>query len=189
MKKLIYFPFAIIASLIVACSSNTNLCTDPELNLALKKALMVDLKDWQKNATYAGIDDFEKKVYKTIEAMEVVKTSYIKGNERYLGNSNEETSSCRCSSIIRFKDHEQYKQRIKGPVAKVRAEEHELNSAYLRLETQMNYLDNNGFLFSYVVLKTQEKPIQVLRSYPFLLQTNIDHAGKLIFDYIDDHVN
>lgn len=185
MKKLIFFLHCIIASITISCSPKTNHCNLPEIDLALKEALILDMKDWQKNAKYAGIDNFEKEVDKIIKNIEIIQTTYAGGgNETSLGEKINGPSTCRCSSIIRFKNHEKYKQRINGPVTKVRTEEHRLNSAYIRLESQMNYLNNDGFMFSYVVLKNKENLIQVLQNYPLRLEANIDNAGGLIFDYI-----
>jgi len=184
MKKLIFFLHCILAGITISCSPKTNHCNLPEINLALKEALILDMKDWQKNAKYLVIDNFEKEVSKTIEDIEIIQTAYAGGNETYLDKSNKDPSSCRCSSIIRFKNHEKYKQRINGPVTKVRAEEHRLNSAYIRLESQMNYLDNDGFMFSYVVVKNKENSIKVLQNYPLVLEANIENAGSIIFDYI-----
>ena len=186
MKKLIFFLLCIIACITISCSPKTNHCNHPEINTALKEALKLNMKDWQKNAKYAGIDNFEKEVDKIIKEIEIILTTYEgAGNESSLDENINGPSTCRCNSIIRFKNHEKYKQRIKGPVTKVRAEEHRLNSAYMRLESQMNYLDNDGFMFSYVVLKNKENSIQVLQNYPLVLEANIDHVGGLIFDYIE----
>ena len=152
--------------------------------MALKQALILDMKDWEDNAKYLGINDFENRVEKVVNDIEIVETSYIDGNKNYLTNNKNNTSSCRCKTKIRFKNHDDYIQSIKEPIAKIRTEEHPINSKYLRLKEQMNYLDNDGFIFSYVVLKEPEKSIKVAKSYPFLTQTNIDNAGSLIFNYI-----
>lgn len=184
MNKFTFALHCIIAFITISCSSETNYCNLPETKLALKEALILDMEDWKRNAKYASIDDFQKEVNKIVQDIKIIETSYVGGNEKYFDIGKNGTNICRCKSIIRFKDHEKYKQIINGPVTKVRAEEHPLNSAYLRLEEQMNYLDNDGFMFSYIVIKKKEKTIQVPPYYPLPLETNIDNAGGLIFDYI-----
>lgn len=181
MKRVHYLVLSMMLFIVVSCTSKTNYCNNPELDSALKKALILKMKNWQTNAKYVGINNFEKEINTIIENIEIVETSYIGAN------TNNETNSCRCSSIIRFKDHEKYKQKINGPVTKVRAEEHELNTPYLSLKKEMNYLDNDGFLFSYVVVKKDEHPIQVIPQYPFVLKPNIDNVGGLLFNYITNY--
>lgn len=166
---------------IISCKPKDNYCDQPEVSLALKKTLVLDMKDWQRNAKYAGLDNFKNEVDKVIEGIEIVETSYIDGDKQFLKENN----SCRCKTKIRFKNHDDYKQKIKAPVAKVRAENHRLDSPYLRLEKEMNYLDNDGFIFSYVVVKEGDAPVKVIRSYPFPLQTSIDNTGGLIFNYLE----
>lgn len=169
---------------IVGCSPKSSYCDLPEINRALKNVLILDMKDWQKNAQYSGIENFETQVSQVVEEVEIMETRFIGGNDFRL-TEVPDAGSCRCRSKIRFKDHEQYKESIEGPVAKVKAEEHPMNSAYLRLEEQMNYLNNDGFVFSYVVVKKENEPLKVIQLYPIVTETTVDDAGKLLFDYID----
>ena len=173
---------------ITSCNPKDNYCDQPEVTVALKEALVLDMKDWQDNAKYAGINDFESKVDKVIEGIEVVETLYIGGNKQFMVEKESGTNSCTCRTKIRFKNHDDYKQKIKEPVAKVRVEEHALNSAYLRLEKQMNYLDNDGFVFSFVIIKENEAPVKVIKSYPYPLETNIDDAGGIIFNFMKTYL-
>ena len=183
MKYRLFLVGITIISLI-SCNPKNNYCNEPETIKALKQALILDIKDWKDNAKYLGIDDFESRVEKVVNEIKIVETSYIGGNKNSLTNYKNNTNSCRCKTKIRIKNHDDYIQSIKEPIAKIRTEEHPTNSKYLRLKGQMNYLDNDGFIFSYVVLKEPEKSIKVSKSYPFLTQTNIDNAGSLIFNYI-----
>ena len=185
MKQFGYLLLSSILFITTSCTSKINHCDNPEIKSALKKALILKMKNWQSNAAYAGLDNFENEVNKIIEDIEIIKTSYKGDNIRYLPNNDNETSSCRCSSLIRFKDHEKYKQKIIAPVTKVKTEEHELNTPYLKLKKEINYIDNNGFLFSYVVIKKKAKSIQVIPQYPLVLQPNIDDVGGLIFNYMN----
>jgi len=184
MLKSKFILFSTVVFAIASCNPKNNYCDQPEVTLALKEALVLDMKEWLDSAKYAGIDNFESEADKVIEGIEVVETLYIGANKQFTVKKESETNSCRCRTKIRFKNHDDYKQKIKDPVAKVRAEEHRMNSAYLRLEGQMNYLDNDGFIFSYVVIKEDVAPVKVIKSYPYPLQTNIDKTGGLIFNYM-----
>ena len=188
--KLAYILIFLLTNAIIGCAPKTDLCDQPEIKQELKKLLVLDLKAWQKNAQYAGIENFEEKVNQVIEDLEIIEIQYIGENdfpnsEVYIDQNAPGAASCRCSTKIRFKDHENYKQLIEGPVNKVKAEEHQLNSAYLRFEEKINYLDNDGFNFSFVVMKEENKRIQVIQFYPLALESNIDDAGKLIFEYVE----
>lgn len=180
-----YILFIVVVFSIVSCNHTEDYCVRPESTPALKEALVVAMMDWTDNARYATIDDFESRVAQVVEGIEVVETSYIGGTEQYVNEKEGGANTCRCKAKIRFKNHDAYKEKIQGPVAKVKAEEHPLNSAYLRLEGQMNYLDNDGFVFSYVAVKAEGTPLKVIQFYPYPLQTDIDNASGLLFHYIE----
>lgn len=190
MNKAISILLSTLAFGLIGCHSKTDHCQLPEMNQALKEALVLDMKDWQQNAKHQKIMQFEEKVWQLVEQLEIAEVRYA-GKMKALPvikNENPDeynASSCRCSAKIRFKDHQNYKQRIAAPVAKVKAEEHPLNSAYLRLENQMNYLENNGFVFSFVAVKKEDSPVRVLRYYPFPKETAIDEAGGLLYEFIE----
>lgn len=190
MNKTIFILFTILTFGLIGCHSKTDHCQVPEINQSIKEALVLDMKDWQQNAKHQQIMQFEDKVHQLVEQLEIAEVRYagkIKALPAIKNESSNESnaSSCRCSAKIRFKDHQNYKRRIAVPVAKVKAEEHPLNSAYLRLENQMNYMENNGFVFSFVAVKKEHNPVQVLRYYPFPKETAIDEAGGLLYEYIE----
>lgn len=181
MKQHTILNYLFVVLLMFSCndSAEDEFCNSIESQKALKKAVIKQMKKWEKNADYASIVDFEAKVETVVEGLEIVKSDNISSPKEY-----EEITSCRCSVVIQFKNHDEYKELIKAPVDKVRADGYPINNEYLGLTKQMNYLDNEGFEFSYLIVKLKDETLEVLNSYPFPAQINIDNLGGLVFDYI-----
>ena len=97
---------------------------------------------------------------------------------------------CRCSTKFQFTDHEDFKNAIEEPVERVRAEDHPLNSTYLSMRRKMNYLDNDGFEFAYVLVKNPYEPLKAISFYPYPLAVAIDNAEGMLFEYMEiKHAN
>lgn len=164
--------FLLLAS---ACNQKEKLCELPGANEALKTALKLKMAKWQSNAEYAGMENFESEINEVIDQLTIVENSFHRGGDE----------SCHCKAKVRFLDHEAFLETIAGPVAKVKAEEHPMNSKYLRMEDQINYLEDDGFEFFYVMNMSADSILVALERYPLALQTQIDDASNLLFEYLE----
>ena len=161
--------------LISSCGKKSGLCELPGANTALKSALQYKMTKWKTNATYAGIEDFETEVNKIIEKLTITENSFYRGDDE----------SCDCRARIQFEDHQGFIKAVTGPVTKVKSEEHPLNSVYMRMEEKIQYLDNDGFEFFYILNRKENGKLEALQSYPLPLQPQVDNAGKMIWDYME----
>ena len=161
--------------LLSACGKRSGLCELPEADDALRAALALKMTRWQKNAEYAGIENFETEVNQVINELVIAKNDFYRGDNE----------SCTCATKIQFSDHEQFMETIAAPVAKVKAEEHPMNSAYLRVEEQISYLENEGLEFFYVLNKKMDGSLEAQQTYRLILQPQVSDAGKILFDYME----
>lgn len=157
-----------------ACDKSS-ICELPEADDALKAALVERMTKWQRNADYAGIENFETRVNKVINELIIAKNDFYRGTD----------DNCTCLAKIQFRDHEQFMETIAAPVAKVQAKDHPINSAYLRMEEQISYLENEGLEFFYVLNKKENGSLEAQQTYRLILQPQVSDAGKILWDYME----
>ncbi len=166
-----------LALFVSACGKKEGLCELAGADAALKTTLKSEMIKWQDIAAYTGIESFETTMNQVIDDLVIVENSYYR--------SLTDDSACHCKAIIRFDDHEVFLNTIRGPVEKVIAEEHPLNSKYLGMRRQMNYLENDGFEFFYIMGMDKDSTLVAFRQYPMPNEIQMDNAGGLLFDYME----
>lgn len=166
---------ALSALLLTSCGNKASLCELSEADAALKEALALRMTRWQENADFAGMNNFQEEVGRVIDALVVSKNEFYRGNDE----------SCTCSAKIQFGDHNEFMETIAAPVAKVTAKEHPINSAYLKMEEQISYLENEGLEFFYVLNKKSDGSLEAQQNYGLILQPQVSDAGKILWDYME----
>jgi len=166
-----------IILLVSACGKKEGLCELPGADKALKATLKSEMVKWQDNAEYAGIADFEVRVNQVIDGLTVVENNYYRPMN--------DDSACHCRVKIQFSDHQDYLDIIEGPVAKATTEEHPTNSAYIRMEEQISYQENDGFEFFYIMTMAPDSTLFAVAQYPLVMEFKMDDAGKVLYDYLE----
>ena len=156
-----------------SCSKKEGLCELPGADDALKTVLKYKMTKWQENAEFTGIENFEQRVNEVIDELVIVENSFYRGSDK----------SCHCEAKIQFADHDDFLKTMAEPMAKIKAEEHPMNSKYLRVKEQISYEKNEGYPFFYVMVR-QPNGLEALENYPLVTQPQIGNVGDLLFQYM-----
>ena len=164
----------LLVMVIGSCSKKEGLCELPGADEALRTTLRYKMTKWQENAEFTGIEDFEQRVNKVIDELVIVENNFYRGSDK----------SCHCEAKIQFADHDDFLKTIAEPMAKIKVEEHPMNSKYLSVKEQISYEENKGYPFFYVMVN-QSNQLEALENYPLVTQPQIGNVGDLLFQYME----